>query len=79
MEYISKSYRLDEEVIAQLERLKSDYGSVNKGLREVLFAFQAIRHLRQKMEAPAPDINVEPHDDRKRELEHRVAELERSK
>lgn len=37
MEYLSKSYRLDEEVIDELKRLARHYGSVNKGLRRVLF------------------------------------------
>ncbi len=36
MEYVSKSYRLDEEVVAWLDELKSDYGSVNKGLRAIM-------------------------------------------
>lgn len=34
MEYLSKTYRLDEEVIAWLEGLREAHGSVNKGLRK---------------------------------------------
>ena len=37
MEYLSKTLRLDEEVIAWLDKLKSMHGSYNKGLRLVAF------------------------------------------
>lgn len=36
MNYYSKSYAIDEEVIEALVQLKAKYGSVNKGLRAVL-------------------------------------------
>jgi len=36
MEYQSKSYRLDEEVVNWLESLKLLHGSVNKALRDVM-------------------------------------------
>ena len=36
MDYLSKSYRLDTEVVEWLDGLKSDYGSVNKGLRAAM-------------------------------------------
>lgn len=36
MEYLSKTYRLDEDVTAWLEELREAHGSVNKGLRSVM-------------------------------------------
>jgi hypothetical protein len=38
MEYLSKSYRLDEEVVAWLDGLKEIHGSVNRGLRAAMKA-----------------------------------------
>lgn len=39
MEYVSKTFRLDEEVVKRLEELKAEHGSVNKGLRRVLLPY----------------------------------------
>lgn len=38
MEYVTKSMRLDEEVVAWLDKLKKSWGSYNKGLRLIAFA-----------------------------------------
>lgn len=38
MEYLVKSYRLDEDVVAWLDNLKMLHGSVNKGLRAAMLA-----------------------------------------
>lgn len=36
LSYLSKTYRLDDDVIAALEKIKELYGSVNKALRAIL-------------------------------------------
>jgi hypothetical protein len=38
MEYLSKTMRLDSEIIAWLNKLKEMWGSYNKGLRKVAFS-----------------------------------------
>lgn len=40
MNYLSKSYRLGEDVVEALEALEAEYGSVNKGLRAKLLEEQ---------------------------------------
>jgi hypothetical protein len=41
MEYLTKSMRLDSEVIAWLDDLRKAHGSYNKGLRVLAFAVRA--------------------------------------
>lgn len=52
MEYITKGFRFDEEVMAWLDKLKAMHGSYNKGLR--LIAFTEERRGK-------PAIDVEAH------------------
>lgn len=52
MEYITKGFRFDEEVMAWLDKLKAMHGSYNKGLRLIAFTEES----RGK-----PPIDVEAH------------------
>ena len=64
MEYLTKTMRLDAEVIAWLDKLKSMWGSYNKGLR--LIAFTDDRRGKPPMEAEVVKVNDVPHtEDRK--------------